>query len=160
MPLEGLEARPRGSLAGAMSFQNFRAEQALELVIACIVPAAVFAVGAASYDLPHIGLLVGLVITLLATTLKLKPTLCVSGGSPWSVWIGVQLLRLYCAVVLLAMSIVYITKFLGFSSVFKPYQGVLQILGLWHPSVVDMISFAALLAMVSFFIVYLYIYIC
>jgi hypothetical protein len=148
MPLEGFEALPRGSFAAAMSFHNFRAEQALKLVIACVVPAAVFAVGVASYDLLHVILLVGLLTTLLVTTLKLKPTLCVSGGSPRSIWIAVQLLRVYCAVVLLAMSIVYIAKLVGSSSVFKPYQGLLQILGLWHPSVVDMMSFAALLAVV------------
>lgn len=146
MALEGLEALPRGPLAAAMSFQNFRAEQALELVMACVVPTAVFAVGVASYDLLHIFLLFGLVIALLGTTLKLKPTLCGRGGGPSSVRIGVQLLRLYSAVVLLAMSIVYFARVVGFASVLKPYQGVLQILGLWHPSVVDMMSFAALLA--------------
>jgi hypothetical protein len=143
---------PRVSLAAAMAFQNFRAVQALNLVMACVVPAAVVAVGVAAYDVIHIALVVGLLIALLTTTLRLKPALS-SGDGGGGRSVGVQLLRVYSAVVLLAMFAIKFATIVGSSHFIKPFQGVLQILGLWHPSVVDMFSFAILLAMVRNFFV-------
>ncbi len=145
------EALPRGSPAAAMSFQNFRALQTLDVLLRCISPAATFAVGVASYDVVHIMLLVGLVVQFLATTLRLKPTLFSSrGGGGRS-----RLLRVYSALVLLTMCIIYVANLhLLSGSVFKPnkYQGVLQILGLWQPRLCDIFSFALLLALVSYFL--------
>jgi hypothetical protein len=111
------------------------------------VPAAAFAVGVASYDAVHIVLLLGLVITLLTSTLRVKPTLC-SGGGVGSM--SVQVLRVYSAVVLFTMCILYLASLDLLGTVFKPnkYKGILQILGLWHPRVVDIASFALLLAVV------------
>lgn len=142
------EAMPRGSLA---SMHNFRAAQTLEAVLACIVPVAIFAVGAASYDVLHVLLLVGLVGTFLTTTLRLKPTIfSLRGGSCGSL----RLLRVYSALLLLAMGTLYLANLHLLGNDFKPhkYQGVLQILGLWHPTLEDIFSFTLLLALVRLLI--------
>ena len=146
-------ATPAAAADFSISFHNFRAVQALDMVMVCVVPAAVFTVAVAAYDVVHILLLIGLVIGFLTTTLKLKPTLFngdLSLGSSRHQGAGVQFLRIYSAVVVLAMYAVSLASLGIFQDVFNPvkYQGILQILGLWNVNGVEMLSFAALLALV------------